>query len=940
MHHSRNSESMCLDRSPHDGWGECPSDGDSSPELRDMWKYGCPKSPVWSSGGDDWAGSEGTSSFEDYEHNVDNLALEAFPSTWTGCSFLAFIDFSSFFRQWFFPFFIAFFVPFCTSSFLPWFCFICLFFLTVFFPPFSKLFLFQLFFSWSPLAFLFFSEPFLFSTSSSSIYVLNSFVKTCHSFCFLLFLFSFSVFFFCLFSPVCSLFFCCLQTFLWTSSCQNRFLLSVSLFQVFFNSLFWSLWFFLGNNHRCLSSFLFLFLFFVHFFFISTQKTLLFFGTFGFLFLFLYLNNKLSPSSFSFFFLFFELSLLQNFFLQSLFWISFFFPFFSFFRFPFVHSSHSSPSPFLFVFPSFFFDITLFVSLFHFLSIFFSRPFFLHLCCFYLSPCCHDHPFFSISFSLFLPLRLFCFTSSTFRCLFFSLLFFSLPPFLSISYFRYLRCFQYLGFVMFLFSSTSFFSSFASVPFLFFLSFVSWSLLFFTIFFFLSFSFWVHLFFCAKKCSSTLFPLSLISFSIFELFLFVFFCGFVCFYRFFFFSFVFVFFRCLQLFFKKKMEISLPCFLVEKYVFANFLYGKLFQKMVPLWMFLKLCFLNLLFVFRCVLKKILTWFFLFSPSPSISSHFAFSVLSFSLFLDVLFNDPCLQEKTKKCFSLSISQVRNFSLKKKVSPLFGKIVFSSFLFAFVFLRMNVFVSFFNTSFCLPFFWTLSFCYFSTIHLFLSFDFQELRRRRRRRSVSKKKHNMCWCVCDYWQEGSLTLQRRMTGFAEKHFTSPTELWLQASPLHPPAPNSKYSTHAFPGTTCPGFHSFWLLPFPKLRSSHTRWAVHQTILRIRVRILTWRCTLRSLKGELHQQALDPFFDPFSCFFFVDFFHFCFIFVFEPSLFLTSGFFFLCTFVLSPPSSFESFSSYVMNFFLLGLFFFIFFSSPCFPFLKSFLFFSPKTC
>ena len=63
------------------------SDGDSSPELRDVWRYGCPKSSVWSSGGDECAGSEGTSSFEDYEHNVENLALEAFPSTWTGCDF-------------------------------------------------------------------------------------------------------------------------------------------------------------------------------------------------------------------------------------------------------------------------------------------------------------------------------------------------------------------------------------------------------------------------------------------------------------------------------------------------------------------------------------------------------------------------------------------------------------------------------------------------------------------------------------------------------------------------------------------------------------------------------------------------------------------------------------------------------------------------------------
>ena len=34
------------------------------------------KSPVWTSGGDDCAGTEGTSSCEDYEHNVDNLTLE------------------------------------------------------------------------------------------------------------------------------------------------------------------------------------------------------------------------------------------------------------------------------------------------------------------------------------------------------------------------------------------------------------------------------------------------------------------------------------------------------------------------------------------------------------------------------------------------------------------------------------------------------------------------------------------------------------------------------------------------------------------------------------------------------------------------------------------------------------------------------------------------
>ena len=41
------------------------------------------KSLVWSSGGVDLAGSEGTSSFEDYEHNVDNFALDVVGKKWS-----------------------------------------------------------------------------------------------------------------------------------------------------------------------------------------------------------------------------------------------------------------------------------------------------------------------------------------------------------------------------------------------------------------------------------------------------------------------------------------------------------------------------------------------------------------------------------------------------------------------------------------------------------------------------------------------------------------------------------------------------------------------------------------------------------------------------------------------------------------------------------------
>ena len=38
------------------------SDSDSSPDLGEMWRYGCPKSPVWSS--NEWTGSEDASSVE------------------------------------------------------------------------------------------------------------------------------------------------------------------------------------------------------------------------------------------------------------------------------------------------------------------------------------------------------------------------------------------------------------------------------------------------------------------------------------------------------------------------------------------------------------------------------------------------------------------------------------------------------------------------------------------------------------------------------------------------------------------------------------------------------------------------------------------------------------------------------------------------------------
>ena len=52
------------------------SNSDSSLDFGDMWRYGCPKSPVW-------AGSGGTPSLKSYEHNVGNLAVEVVTQNWS-----------------------------------------------------------------------------------------------------------------------------------------------------------------------------------------------------------------------------------------------------------------------------------------------------------------------------------------------------------------------------------------------------------------------------------------------------------------------------------------------------------------------------------------------------------------------------------------------------------------------------------------------------------------------------------------------------------------------------------------------------------------------------------------------------------------------------------------------------------------------------------------
>ena len=68
------------------------SDRDSSPDLGEMWKYGCPKSPIWSGDGYDGERSEVASSEEYYEHNVENLVIEVVGQNWSSEVIFLFLE--------------------------------------------------------------------------------------------------------------------------------------------------------------------------------------------------------------------------------------------------------------------------------------------------------------------------------------------------------------------------------------------------------------------------------------------------------------------------------------------------------------------------------------------------------------------------------------------------------------------------------------------------------------------------------------------------------------------------------------------------------------------------------------------------------------------------------------------------------------------------------
>ena len=54
---------------------ESGSGGSQSPDLGDMWRHGCSKSPDWDSDVESWSESEGTLSSDFCGHNVESFAL-------------------------------------------------------------------------------------------------------------------------------------------------------------------------------------------------------------------------------------------------------------------------------------------------------------------------------------------------------------------------------------------------------------------------------------------------------------------------------------------------------------------------------------------------------------------------------------------------------------------------------------------------------------------------------------------------------------------------------------------------------------------------------------------------------------------------------------------------------------------------------------------------
>ena len=87
------TESMCTDWFAPDGRKNASvSSGCLPPDVGDTWRNGCPKSPDWDSDVVSWTESEGASSFDQYEHNVESLALDFLGQNWSGEKISLFLE--------------------------------------------------------------------------------------------------------------------------------------------------------------------------------------------------------------------------------------------------------------------------------------------------------------------------------------------------------------------------------------------------------------------------------------------------------------------------------------------------------------------------------------------------------------------------------------------------------------------------------------------------------------------------------------------------------------------------------------------------------------------------------------------------------------------------------------------------------------------------------
>ena len=62
--------------------GRVESSGCRSPDLGDMWRYGCPKSPIWQGEDEAWPEDESVSLGVSRENNVCNGALRGIGLFW------------------------------------------------------------------------------------------------------------------------------------------------------------------------------------------------------------------------------------------------------------------------------------------------------------------------------------------------------------------------------------------------------------------------------------------------------------------------------------------------------------------------------------------------------------------------------------------------------------------------------------------------------------------------------------------------------------------------------------------------------------------------------------------------------------------------------------------------------------------------------------------